>query len=106
MLTAVVTGQCSHALIRAALREPLSLTLAVLVFGGGFRLLGPYLAELFAFMIRVLGQHWTCFCLTLTLGILAGFITAVVAALVFVEAISFLRLDRSTEVARLALGQA
>ena len=37
-------------------------------------------------------------------GVLAGFITAVVAALIFAEAISLLKMDRSAEIAATVFG--
>ena len=99
VLTACLMGQFSTALIRACLREPLSFTLAVLVFGAGFHLLRDYLDRLFAALVRVLDPRTICFCLTIVLGLLAPLITPVVSALVFVEAISALRLERPTEIA-------
>jgi len=99
MLTACLMGQFSTALIRACLREPLSFTLAVLVFGAGFHLLRDYLDRLFAAVVRVLDARMICFCLTIVLGLLAPLVTPVVSALVFVEAISALRLERATETA-------
>ena len=68
------------------------MTSAILIFGIAFRLLQVYLDRLFSEAVRMLGQRWLCFGLTIILGLLAGFITAVVAALVFAEALSLLRL--------------
>ncbi|MGD1029020.1 DUF1646 family protein [Candidatus Binatus soli] len=96
--TACLMGQFSSALIWAALREPLSFTLAVLVFGAGFRLLRDFLDELFASVVQVLDPKAVCFLLTIILGFLAAIITPVVSALVFVEAISVLRLERPAEI--------
>ena len=103
-IIAAVTGQLSSALVRSALREPIELTLAVLVFGIVFRLLRARLDRPLSAATRRFGQWWLCFALTIVLGLLAGFITAVVAALVFAEAISLLKMDRSTEVAATVLG--
>ena len=103
-IIAAVTGQLSSALVRSALREPIELTSAVLVFGIVFRLLRARLDRLLSAATRMFGQRWLCFALTIVLGLLAGFITAVVAALVFAEAISLLKMDRSTEVAATVLG--
>ncbi len=103
VLTACLMGQFSTALIRACLREPLSFTLAVLVFGAGFHLLRDYLDRLFASAVQVLDLPVACFGLTIVLGFLAAFITPVVSALVFVEAISALRFERSTEIAATVL---
>ncbi len=103
-ITSAVAGQFSFALVRAALREPVALTSAVLLFGIAFRLLQVRLDRLLSRGVRVFGQRWLCFGLTIVLGLLAGFITAVVAALVFAEAVSLLKMDRSAEVAMTVFG--
>ena len=103
-ITSTVMGQFSSALIRTALREPIALTSAVLVFGIAFRLLRVQLDRLFSLAVIMFGQRWLCFGLTITLGLLAGFITAVVAALVFAEAVALLKMDRSAEVAATVFG--
>jgi hypothetical protein len=54
VLTAWVMGQFGPALIWAALREPWSFTLAVLIFGAGFRLARGRLDQLLAAIIPVL----------------------------------------------------
>jgi predicted cation transporter len=48
IVAALVTGQLNSALVRNALREPLELSLAVLVFGVAFRLIRAQLDRLFA----------------------------------------------------------
>jgi predicted cation transporter len=103
-ITSVVMGQFSSALIRTALREPIALTSAVLVFGMAFRLLRVQLDRLFSLAVIMFGQRCLCFGLTIILGLLAGFITAVVAALVFAEAVALLKMDRSAEVAATVFG--
>ncbi len=103
-ITSAVTGQFSAALVKTALREPIALTSAVLVFGIVFRLLRRYLDRLFSEAVRMFGQRWMCFGLTIILGLLAGFITAVVAALVFAEAVSLLKMDRVSEIAATVFG--
>lgn len=104
IIISAAMGQFSFALVRAALSEPIVLTSAILVFGIAFRLLQVYLDRLFSEAIRMCGKRWMCFGLTIIVGLLAGFITAVVAALVFAEAISLLRLDRTEEVAATVFG--
>jgi predicted cation transporter len=99
VLTACIMGQFKAALVRAALSEPLSFTVAVLVFGASFRLMRDYLDQLLRRLILLLDARILCFCLAITLGFLAAFITPVVSALVFVEAISLLRCDRWVEIA-------
>ncbi len=104
ILIASVMGQFNAALVRAALSEPLSFTSAVLVFGATFRLLRDDLDQLLRRVLRALGPRLLCFWLGITLGFLSAFITPVVAALIFVETISLLRCDRSTEIAVTVLG--
>jgi predicted cation transporter len=103
-ITSAAMGQFSSALIRTALREPIALTSAVIVFGIAFRLLRVQLDRLFSLAVILLGRRWLCFGLTIILGLLAGFITAVVAALVFAEAVALLKMDRSAEVAATVFG--
>jgi predicted cation transporter len=103
-ITSAVMGQFSSALIHTALSEPIAITSAVLVFGIAFRLLRVQLDRLFSLAVIMFGQRWLCFGLTIILGLLAGFITAVVAALVFAEAVALLKMDRSAEVAATVLG--
>jgi predicted cation transporter len=99
VLTACVMGQFNAALVWSALSEPLSFTLAVLIFGAIFRLSREILDQLFRRMMLILDPRILCFCLAIVLGFLAAFITPVVSALVFVEAISLLRYDRWAEIA-------
>jgi predicted cation transporter len=97
-LTAAAMGQFDSALLRGALTEPLSFTAAVLVFGAAFRFLADYVDELFDAVIRILDPRILYFGLAIILGFLAPLITPVVSALVFVEAISMLRCERSSEI--------
>lgn len=99
VLTACVVGRFDTALVWAALREPLSFTLAVLVFGAAFRLFRGCLDELLGKAIQLLEPRLLCFWLAILLGFLAAFVTPVVSALVFVEAISLFRCDRGIEIA-------
>ena len=99
VLTACIMGQFKAALVLAALSEPLSFTVAVLVFGATFRLLRDNLDQLLRRVIRLLNPRILCFCLAIILGFLAAFITPVVSVLVFAEAISLLRCDRWAEIA-------
>jgi predicted cation transporter len=99
LLTAAVLGQFNMELVRGALVEPLSFTLAVLAFGAAFRFSKSYLDELFGGALEQLSPRILCFGLAIILGALAPFITPVVSALVFVEAIALLRCDRAAEIA-------
>lgn len=104
VLTACIMGQFNAALVRAALSEPLPFTLAVLVFGASFRLLRDYFDQLLRRVIQLLDPRIFCFSLAIVLGLLAAFITPVIAALVFVEAISLLHCDRGSEIAATVFG--
>jgi len=104
VLTACILGQFDAALVRAALTEPLAFTLAVLVFGAGFRLLRAHFDQLLRQIIKLLDPRIICFGLAVILGLTAAFITPVIAALVFVEAISLLRCDRGSETAATVFG--
>jgi predicted cation transporter len=98
LVTAAIMGQFNAAMLRGALLEPLSFTAAVLVFGAAFRLSKPYLDDLFAAAVELLEPRTLCFLLAIMLGALAPFITPVVSALIFVEAIVLLRRDRAAEI--------
>ena len=98
LLTAAIMGQFNAALVRGALVEPLSFTAAVLVFGAAFRLSRASLDGLLATAVELLEPRTLCFFLAIILGALAPFITPVVSALVFVEAIALLRRDRAAEI--------
>ena len=104
LLTALVAGQLNARLLEAALIEPLSFTLAVLVFGAAFRISRDHLDRQFARLIVVMEPRRICFYSTILLAALAPLITPVVAALVLVEAIALLRFDRSTETSATVLG--
>ncbi len=54
VLTACVMGQFNRALVWSAMSEPLSFTVAVLVFGAAFLLLRDYLDQLLRRLIQIL----------------------------------------------------
>ena len=104
VIVAAAGGRFSFALVRTALSAPIALTSAVLVFGVAFRVLRAHLDRAFSQVSIMVGKRWLCFGLTIVLGLLAGIITVVVAALVFAEAIALLKLNRTEEVAVAVLG--
>src|SRR5271156_2094328 len=59
-IIAAVTGQLSSALVRSALREPIELTAAVLVFGIVFRLMRARLDRLLSSATRMFGERGRC----------------------------------------------
>lgn len=99
LLTASVMGQFHASMVLAALSEPLPFTLAVLAFGATFSLLGDDFDQVLRRVIGLVDPRILCFCLAIVLGFLAAFITPVISALVFVEAISLLHCDRRSEIA-------
>src|SRR5713101_2426256 len=100
---AALTGQWGRQLFHAALTEPIALTVAVLVFGVIARMLRPSLDRSIQRMIKVVAPRWIYFGLIITLGLLSSVITAVIAALILVEAVALLKLDRQSETAAVVL---
>jgi predicted cation transporter len=98
-LTAAVSGQLSWPLLRAAVSEPIALTCAVLVFGVVARLMRPTLDRWIERLLGLMAAHWIYLILIIALGLLSSVITAVIAALILVEAIALLNLDRQSEIA-------
>jgi predicted cation transporter len=84
-------------LVAEALTEPLRISCAVLLFGLVFRRFRGAIANGVLTLSAKLGLPVFSFALVVTLGLASSVITAIVAALVLVEAISALRLDRETE---------
>ncbi len=102
-LAAIVGGQFGWALLRDALTRPIGLTGAVLVFGILARLLRPGFDAAVQRLRAAFAARWIYFFLIVSLGLLSALITAVVAALLLVEAIAMLKLDRASETAAVVL---
>ena len=96
-------GQWSKELLHAALTEPIPLTIAVLVFGLVVRLLRPALDREVERLVKLVAPRWIYFGLIIVLGLLSSVITAVIAALILVEAVALLKLDRESETAAVVL---
>src|SRR5689334_21323596 len=102
-LAAGVSRQWSWPLFHAAATEPIALTIAVLVFGALARLMRPTFDRWIERLLQIMSAHWIYFILIVALGLLSSVITAVIAALILVEAISLLNLDRKSEIAAVVL---
>jgi predicted cation transporter len=102
-VASALTGQWSANLLRAALTEPIALTIAVLVFGVVARLARPTLDNIVSKLVGVVAPRWIYFGVIIVLGLLSSVITAVIAALILVEAIALLKLDRASEIAAVVL---
>ncbi len=103
MLAAIIGGRFGWPLLHAAMTEPIALTIAVLLFGVAARVLRPTLDRFVGGLLGSVSVRWIYFGLILTLGLLSSVITAVIAALVLVEAIALLGLDRRSEIAAVVL---
>lgn len=84
-------------LVAEALAEPLKISCAVLLFGFAFRRFRGTIADGVSRLSVRLGLPVFSCLLVVALGLASSVVTAIVAALVLVEAISALRLSRETE---------
>jgi predicted cation transporter len=103
-LAALIAGQFGPSLIHASLTEPIALTLAVLGFGAIARALKPVLDCTASNITSIASARWIYFTVIVVLGLLSSVITAVIAALVLVEIIALLGLDRGSEIVAVVLG--
>ena len=102
-IASATTGQWGRSLLHAAVTEPIPLTIAVLGFGMIARLLRPALDRVVARLVKSVAPRWIYFTLIILLGLFSSVITAVIAALILVEAIAVLKLDRHSETAAVVL---
>ena len=93
-----ITSQWSMGLVKEALSEPIKITLAVLAAGFLFKLLQKPISHNVNKMADAVGVKLFAFLLIAGLGFLSSVITAIIAALVLVEIISCLTLDRKHEI--------
>jgi predicted cation transporter len=87
------TGQ----LVEAALMDPLMITAAVLIAGMAFHYGRDYFKQFMEKAVSKMQLKIFIFIIIVTLGMVASIITAIIAALLLVEVITVLRLDRKTE---------
>jgi predicted cation transporter len=97
-LAVSVSAQWSSHLVVEALLEPIKITVAVSAAGFLFKLLRPAARRLVGATIARIGVKPFAVLLVLILGIVSSAITAIVAALVLVEAIDCMKLDRKDEI--------
>jgi predicted cation transporter len=102
-VTSIITGQFGWCLVHAASSEPIALTVAVLVFGVAARIVRPALDQGLQRIQETVSARWIYFTLIMVLGLLSSVITAVISALLLVEAIAMLKLDRPSETAAVVL---
>lgn len=93
-----ITGLWSLHLVKEALLEPVKITLAVLIAGTLFRFARPAIARAIEVASTALGVRLFAALVVVLLGILSSAITAIISALVLVEIVGCLRLERKVEV--------
>ena len=98
-----ITRQWNLELLSTTLTQPIALTIAVLVFGVVARIMRPSLDAWFKRLATSIAPQWIYFSLIVVLGLLSSVITAVIAALILVEAIALLKLDRASETGAVVL---
>lgn len=98
VLAVTVTKQWSLHLVEEALIEPIKITLAVLIAGFLFNRFQTTIARNIKKIVGLLGVPVFVFTFIVVLGLLSSVITAIIAALVLVEVISHLNLDRKSEI--------
>jgi len=93
-----ITSQWSAPLIKEALIEPLKITLAVFIAGVLFKALQQSIAHSVNKIADAMGVKFFAFLVIVILGFLSSVITAIIAALVLVEIITHLTLERRNEI--------
>jgi len=93
-----ITSQWSVPLLKEALIVPLKITLAVFIAGFLFRVLQKSIAHNVNKISKVIGIKLFVFLIIVSLGLLSSIITAIIAALVLVEIVTHLRLERKSEI--------
>ncbi len=88
-----ISGLWSPELVEEALREPVKITLAVLVLGFAFRAVRPGFKAWLNGLIRTLGLRWALFSIILLLGFASSLITAIISALALADIITILKLE-------------
>ncbi|MDO8662959.1 MAG: DUF1646 family protein [Candidatus Omnitrophota bacterium] len=102
-LSVTITSGWGMGLIEEALIEPVKITLAVFIAGFLFRALQKPIAHNVNRIADLIGVKLFAFLVISGLGFLASIITAIIAALVLIEIISHLTLDRKHEVSLVIL---
>jgi predicted cation transporter len=93
-----VSAQWAWPLVKESLVEPIKITAAVLVAGFLFKFLKPAVRKAVASAMSALGVKAFAFCVVVLLGLISSVITAIISALILVEVIDCMRLDRKDEI--------
>jgi predicted cation transporter len=97
-IAVTITTQWGMPLVEEALIEPVKITLAVFIAGFLFRVFQKPIARSVNGITDTLGLKLFSFLVIFVLGLLSSVITAIIAALVLVEIITCLTLDRKNEI--------
>lgn len=97
-VSVTITSQWSMHLLKESLVEPIMITLAVFIAGFIFRAFHKPIAHNVNKIAHALGIKMFVFMVIITLGFLSSVITAIIAALVLVDIVTHLKLDRKNEV--------
>ena len=89
-----VSHMWSGHLVITALKDPIKITLAVLIAGLLFRQFNKHLQKLTQKAVKGIGLRWTLFLIVLILGLTSSIITAIIAALILAEVAVMLPLER------------
>jgi predicted cation transporter len=98
LLAVTASSQWAWPLVEEALIEPIKITLAVLVAGLLFKFLRPALRKAVGAAMSALGVKAFAFAIVVLLGLCSSVITAIIAALILVEVIDCMSLDRADEI--------
>lgn len=90
-----VSNMWSGHLILTALKDPIKITLAVLIAGLLFRKFNHHLQKLTQYAVKKIGLRWTLFFIVVILGFTSSIITAIIAALILAEITVMLPLERA-----------
>ena len=97
-LAVTVSAQWAWPLVKEGLVEPIKITAAVLVAGLLFRVLRPAVRVGVTRAMAAFGLKTFSFLLVVVLGLFSSMITAIIAALLLVEVIDCMKLDRKDEI--------
>ena len=82
-------------LVLTALKDPIKITVAVLVAGLLFRQFNTHLQKLTQKAVKGIGLRWTLFLIVVILGLTSSIITAIITALILAEIAVMLPLERA-----------
>ena len=98
LLAVTVSSQWAWPLVEEGLLEPIKISAAVLVAGLLFKFLRPALRKAVDASVRTMGEKAFAFVVVVLLGLCSSVFTAIIAALILVEVIDCMRLDRADEI--------